>query len=201
MTADLITEKLKARFGEKILDFAKDAINPVAKIVPEAVYEVCKFVKEDSELYFDMCHNLSGYDLGAGRNLVVIYHLFSFRHRHWYVIKTEVPRDGRHIPTVALLWRTADWHEREVYDLFGIRFDGHPDHRRILCPDDWEGWPLRKDYVVQEYYHGIRVPYKEDWNNFDTLAANPERGHFVFQFEKRLPVAGDDGKPVEKSNQ
>jgi NADH-quinone oxidoreductase subunit C len=196
MTPDLIVEKLQARFGDKILEFAKDGIDPAVKVVPDAVHDVCKFLKEEPDLYFDMCHSISGYDLGAGKELGVIYHLFSFKHRHWFAVKTEVPREGSHIPTVAFLWRTADWHEREVYDLFGITFDGHPDHRRILCPDDWEGWPLRKDYVVQEFYHGIRVPYKEDWNKFDTLAANPDRGHYVFQFERRLPVNGD-GKAAE----
>jgi NADH-quinone oxidoreductase subunit C len=199
MTPDLIAEKLQAKFGDKILEFAKGAINPFVKVVPEAVHEVCKFLKEEPDLYFDLCHSVSGYDLGAGKNLGVIYHFFSIRHNHWFTVKTEVPREGGHIPTVAFLWRTADWHEREVYDLFGITFDGHPDHRRILCPDDWEGWPLRKDYVVQEYYHGIRVPYKEDWEKFETLAANPDRGHYVFQFERRLPVSGD-GKPLEEKN-
>ncbi len=72
MTPDLIAEKLKTQFGDKILEFAKDVIDPVAKVAPEAVYDICKFLKDDPELYFDMCHNLSGYDLGAGKNLVVI---------------------------------------------------------------------------------------------------------------------------------
>lgn len=201
MTAADIVQKLRDRFGEKILAFDEKALDPTVQIAPAAVHKVCKFLKDEPDLYFDMCHDLAGYDLGAGKELGVIYHLFSFKHKHWFTLKTEVPREGAHVPTVSLLWRTADWHEREAYDLFGITFDGHLDLRRMLCPDDWEGWPLRKDYKVQEYYHGIRVPYKEDWNNFDTLAANPERGHFVFQFERRLPVASDNGKPVEKSNQ
>ena len=189
MAPNDVAQKLRDRFAEQIIEFNDKALDPFVKVAPAAIQEVCRFLKDEPDLYFDMCHSVSGYDLGAGKNLAVIYHLFSFRHKHWFVVKTEVQRDGAHLPTVSYLWRTADWHEREIYDLFGITFDGHPDHRRILCPDDWEGWPLRKDYVVQEYYHGIRVPYDEDWHEFDTLAVNPERGHYVFAFEKKLPIS------------
>jgi NADH-quinone oxidoreductase subunit C len=197
MTPAQIAERLREKFGDQILGFDEKALDPVAKVAPTAVHAICTFLKEDADLYFDMCHDISGYDLGPGKDLGVIYHLFSFRHKHWFTVKTEVAREGSHIPTVASLWRTADWHEREVYDLYGIVFDGHPDLRRMLCPDDWEGWPLRKDYVVQEYYHGIRVPYDEDWHQFDTLAVNPDRGHYVFAFEKKLPIA-QNGNPSEK---
>jgi len=196
MTPDQIAQRLKQHFGDQILEFKGDAIDPFVRVAPENVLAVCTFLHQQPDLYFDMCHNLSGYDLGPGKPLVVIYHLFSFRHRHWFTVKTEVPREGGHVPTVSYLWRTADWHEREVHDLFGISFDNHPDLRRILCPDDWQGWPLRKDYVVQEYYHGIRVPYGEDWNSFDTFANNFDRGHFVFAFEKRL--SAHDGQPSGK---
>jgi NADH:ubiquinone oxidoreductase subunit C len=75
------------------------------------------------------------------------------------------------VQTVSHIWGTADWHEREAYDMMGIVFDGHPDLRRILCPDDWEGWPLRKDYKVQEFYRGLKVPYP--------VGKQPDRGHWV----------------------
>lgn len=198
MTAADITQKLRERFGDKILAFDDKALDPVIKIAPQDVQELCKYLKDEPSLDFDMCHDLAGYDLGAGKELGVIYHLFSFKHKHWFTIKAELPRDNAHVPTVSLLWRTAEWHEREVFDLFGITFDGNIDLRRILCPDDWEGWPLRKDYKVQEYYHGIRVPYDEDWHNFETLAVNPDRGNYVFAFEKRLPVVSSNGNAAEK---
>jgi len=124
----------------------------------------------------------------------LVYNLFSMKHRHKIALRVDLPRDNPRVPSVESVWRTADWHEREAYDLFGIHFEGHPDLRRILCPDDWEGYPLRKDYVVQEYYHGIRVPYQEDWAKYETFAKNPERGHFVFKFEPRVPnLVGSDG--------
>jgi len=89
----------------------------------------------------------------------VVYHLASLSHGHRIVLKAIVPRDDPHIASVAAIYPTANWHERETYDLMGIVFDGHPDLRRILLPDDWEGHPLRKDYVFPESYHGISNKY------------------------------------------
>jgi NADH-quinone oxidoreductase subunit C len=91
-----------------------------------------------------------------------VYHLFSTALRHKITLKVDVARHGGTLPTVSDIWHTADWHEREAYDFYGMRFENHPDHRRILLPDDWEGHPLLKDYQVQEFYHGIRVPYTGD---------------------------------------
>jgi NADH-quinone oxidoreductase subunit C len=80
-------------------------------------------------------------------------------HRHKVVLKTLVPKEDPHLPTVEHIWKTAQWHEREAYDLYGIIFENHSDLRRILLPDDWEGYPLRKDYQEPEFYRGMRVPY------------------------------------------
>lgn len=195
MTPEQIHEKVNARFGEDILDFKNDVPDPVARVRAEAIFAVCQYLRDEAELAFDTLMCLSGYDLGPEKDLGVIYHLFSLKKRHKFTVKTEIPRAHPRLASVEKLWRTADWHEREAYDLYGIAFENHPDLRRILCPDDWEGWPLRKDYVVQEFYHGMRVPYKEDWHKFDTFSANQDRGHFVFQFEKTLPE--DDQRPSE----
>lgn len=94
--------------------------------------------------------------------VAAIYHLYSMKHRHRLTLRVVMERDGARVPSVAHLWPAANWHEREAYDLVGIVFDGHPDLRRILLPDDWVGHPLRKDYVVQETYEiegeQVRVP-------------------------------------------
>ena len=84
-------------------------------------------------------------------------------HRHTFAVKVYCPRDAASIPSVADLWPAADWHEREAFDMFGIDFPGHPDLRRILCADDWEGFPLRKDYVFPREYHGIPGSVELDW--------------------------------------
>ena len=92
------------------------------------------------------------------------YNLHSMDILHKLEVRIEVLREGGSIFSVANIWRTADWHEREVYDLFGINFEGHPDLRRILLPFDWEGHPLLKDYTTPDYYRGIPVPKdKRGW--------------------------------------
>ncbi len=85
----------------------------------------------------------------------VVYHLFSYRHRHAVVVKAAASRDAPTLPTVSTVWRAAIWQEREIFDLLGVVFTGHPDLRRILLPEDWVGHPLRKDYVEPTEYHGI----------------------------------------------
>lgn len=158
-TAREMHELLVARFGDRILAFDESPLNPSSKVPPEALLEICTWLAAEPELHFDSLMCVSGVDYGAALHLGVVYHLFSMRHHHRLCLKVDLPRDNPRVPSLALLWRVADWLERETYDMFGIVFDGHPDHRRILCPDDWEGFPLRKDYVVQEFYHGVRVPY------------------------------------------
>lgn len=194
MTPEEIYEKLLDQFGENVLEFNGDALDPWIKIKPESTFDISKFLKENSNFEFDSLMCLSGMDYGADSDLGIVYNLFSMKHKHKITLRVDLPRDHPKIPSVEAIWRTADWHEREAFDLFGIHFKGHRDLRRILCPDDWEGFPLRKDYVVQEYYHGIRVPYQEDWAKYETFQRNPERGHFVFRFENKVPdlVASDD---------
>lgn len=196
MTPEQIHQKLQEKFGDDILELNAEVLDPFIKINPARIFEISQFLKDDSDLNFTSLMCLSGMDYGAEDSLGVVYNLHSIKKKHKITIRVDLPRDNPTVPSVETIWRTADWHEREAYDLFGIQFEGHRDLRRILCPDDWEGYPLRKDYIVQEYYNGIRVPYQEDWEKYETFAKNPERGHFVFQFERKVPglVNSKNGK-------
>lgn len=101
-----------------------------------------------------------GSETVTGGNLSVLYHLESLPNRKKLVIKTILPKENPEVPSVTALWASADWQEREAYDMYGIVFTGHPNLIRILMPYDWEyGYPLRKDYKNPEFYQGIKVPY------------------------------------------
>ena len=174
MPGPALFETLKHKFGDKISGANLENIDPWIEVTTDGIVEVCRFLKTDSATQFDMLNCISGVDvfdpdpkkqakLGADPHCEVVYHLSSTVHKHSLVLKVLVPRwrddiEGELpvVPSVAGVWRTADWHEREVYDLSGIWFEGHPDLRRILCPEDWVGYPLRKDYEMPLEYHGIR---------------------------------------------
>ena len=140
-----------------------DQNNKWIQIKAENWFEIAKWLKEDENLFFDSLQCNTGFDLGEGI-LESRYNLHSMKHLHAIEIRIKVSIENPDIPSVESLWRVADWFERETYDMFGINFIGHRDLRRILLPEDWQGWPLRKDYQEQETYHGIVVPkVKEGW--------------------------------------
>lgn len=179
MTPEEIYHALQERFGEDILVFKGEAADPSITVAVSAVHAVGEYLRHDPTTLFDSLMCLSGVDYGPDKSLGVVYHLHSTTHLHKITLKVEVARDDGVVSTVCDIWRTAEWHEREAYDLFGMHFANHPDHRRILLPDDWEGYPLRKDYQVQEFYHGIRVPYTGD---------PPQIGMDVYRFQDREPL-------------
>lgn len=154
MTPQEIFDRLKEKFGNRVLDLTEN-VDPFIRISADAVAEIGLYLRDDEAMGFESLMCLSGVDYPE--HLSLVYHLFSSAHRHKITLKTDLGREDPSLPTVEGVWRVANWHERETYDMFGIVFEGHSDLRRILCPEDWEGWPLRKDYEVQEYYRGIRV--------------------------------------------
>jgi len=138
--------------------------NPQAIIVsPQHIAEVCQVLHKHGQTYFDYLACITALDNGPEvGTLEVIYNLYSIPYNLQLMVKTAVPRNKPGeplpaVPTISHIWQAANWHEREAYDLVGIHFTGHPDLRRILLPADWEGHPLRQDYVPQEQYHGIDI--------------------------------------------
>lgn len=166
MTAPEIIERLQSEFGPAILAVQPEALDPFVQVEPAKIADVCAFLKE--KLRFEILNNLSGVDYhepdakklakaGFEPHLEVLYHLSSFaRPGERFTLKVVLQRANAELPTVSGVWRTADWHERECFDFFGIRFLGHADPRRILLADDWVGHPLLKDYEFPLEYHDIR---------------------------------------------
>jgi NADH-quinone oxidoreductase subunit C/D len=146
---DVSVGKLRERFPAAVLD-ASDFRGETTVVVRAAdILPICQFLRDDPELAYDLCIFVSAVDrlrLGLSPRFVAVYQLYSLQHRLRLRLKAPLPGDQPAVDSVTSVWRAADWHEREVYDLFGIQFRGHPEMRRILMPHDWQGHPLRKDY-------------------------------------------------------
>ena len=143
---------------EKLIPGALEAVvegpgDPFGVLKAESVLPVFRHLRADREMQFDYCVSVSGVD--DRKDLWVVWHLASVPREHRVTFKLRVDRQNPVAPSVTSIWKGADWHERETYDLVGIRFEGHPDLRRILLPEDWAGHPLRKDYEYPDEYQGI----------------------------------------------
>ena len=174
MSGDTLVGKLQTKFGDKITGSNLEALDPWIEVSVEGLPEVMQYLHDDAGLQFDMLNCISAVDYlhtdpkkaakaDFDPHLQIVYHLSSIAKKHTLVVKVIVPRwqddqEGQlpQVPSVQHIWRTADWHEREIFDLSGVDFIGHPNLRRILCPEDWVGYPLRKDYEMPLEYHGIR---------------------------------------------
>lgn len=164
MSFDDIKTLLTNKFGDTVIaGEERTGLQPALIIDPDKIADVCLELRDNPKTYFDFLSCLSGMDYGVNDGRFgVVYHLSSIPYQLQLTLKVSKPnnRDEQDLPSfpsVTSVYRTADWHEREAYDLLGIYFEGHPDLRRILLPDDWEGYPLRKDYQAAEYYKGIKI--------------------------------------------
>jgi NADH-quinone oxidoreductase subunit C len=174
MTPAEIIAVVEAECGARIKSKNAEALDAFVVVEPADLLAICKVLRDHPKLKFAILNCISGVDYleldpkkapkaGYEPHLEVVYHLSSFAHQHRFVVKVLLPRwkDNKpgelpEVPSLANLWPGADWHEREVFDLGGVMFVGHPDLRRILLSDDWVGHPLRKDYEFPLEYHGIR---------------------------------------------
>ncbi|GAA4085592.1 NADH-quinone oxidoreductase subunit C [Mucilaginibacter panaciglaebae] len=159
-----IKQLLIDKFGADVIEGDETSgLQPALLIAPDKITEVCLELRKNPKTYFDFLACLSGVDYGVEAGCFgVVYHLTSMPYQLQLTLKISRPFDRAEggepvFKSVSSVYRTADWHEREAYDLVGIFFEGHPDLRRILLPDDWEGYPLRRDYKNAEYYKGIKI--------------------------------------------
>ena len=174
-TSEEIFNILKEKFGEAIGELISDKpAESVIVVSPMEIDKVCLFLRDEKDLEFNSLMILSGVDDANGEKvkdeneneilkggaLSVYYHLESINLKHKVTLRVSTDRENPEVVSVEEIWRTADWHEREAYDMYGIKFLNHHNLIRILMPYDWEaGYPLRKDYQNPEFYKGMKVPY------------------------------------------
>lgn len=162
MTFEGITEQIKSQNGEIIIEENHESSPKSITIHVKDMISCFQLLYANDQLFFDMLSCITGVDNGKEANTMeVIYNFYSIPFDHHLMVKVNLERGKPEIPSVAHIWKTANWLERETYDMFGINFTNHPDLRRILLPADWQGHPLLKDYEEQETYRGIRVAYGE----------------------------------------
>ena len=148
-TVEEIYQILKDKFRDSIIELKNIQFEPHVIVSPYAIKDISLFLRDEE-----------GATVYVGGTLSVYYHLHSILQNHKLTLKVSTSREDPEVESVESVWRCADWHEREAYDMFGIKFLNHPDLRRILMPYDWEaGYPLRKDYKNPEFYKGMKVPY------------------------------------------
>jgi NADH-quinone oxidoreductase subunit C len=143
----LVLEKLASRFGGAILSTHSNFGNDTAVVAREKIVEICTFLRDDADLRFDLAVDITGVDyLGETPRFEVVYHLYSVEKKQRVRLKARVPAEDPTIDSVSGVWIGMNWYEREAFDMYGIRFNDHPDLRRILLPETFVGHPLRKDY-------------------------------------------------------
>jgi len=156
MDPEQIVKLIEEQFPGEVQGMMSHAGQVGVLLRKDRLREVCLFLRDDAAIRMDHLADLTAVDYSAypgdtGPRFEVVYNLISTLHRHRIRLKVRVPEEDPRVETVSSVWNTANWHERETYDLMGVRFDGHPDLRRILMPEDWEGHPLRKEYPLKGY--------------------------------------------------
>lgn len=156
----LALDRLLEKFSDEVIRSHADHGDETAVMKPGKLVEVMTFLKHDPAVRFEMLTDLTGVDLLGLEEprFQVVYHLYSLSKRHRLRIKVPLPENDPVVPSVVGVWKAANWMEREAWDLYGIRFEGHPDLRRILMYPEFEGHPLRKDYPMEK-----RQPIVPPW--------------------------------------
>lgn len=158
---EIIPQKLKERFPEieiEVSDFRNDL---TLKFDKQFIAEAALFLRDDGELQFNFCEDVTAIDWAKRRDrFTVVYHIFSMKNSFRLRLKCDVDESDLTIDTVSQVWKTADWHEREAFDMYGIKFNNHPDLRRLYMPEEFEYYPLRKDFPLMGIPGSLSLPKK-----------------------------------------
>jgi NADH-quinone oxidoreductase subunit C len=158
-----IVNRLKNKYLNEIADVSEFRDQVFVSVKRERISDICRFLHDDPDIYMDYLVDLCGVDYPDRQHRYeVVYNLYSIKHKHRIMLKALIPADNPSVDSVVPIWSGANWHEREACDMYGIVFNGHPDLRRILMPDDWEGYPLRKDYP-------LKGPEDTEYKGFEEL--------------------------------
>ena len=184
MTHEELLKEIKARFSnaEEIQapsGQVQAGLEPEVKVAPQDIKALCEHLKNNALLSFDFPNFLTAVDWIQENRFEVVYHLFSTLHKHAITLKVSLGRENPEIDSVTPVWPGMDWQEREVYDLFGIRFKGHPNPKRILLWEGYPGWPLRKDYIHtrDKYDSGLEVGIPKDQGGEGSPIEPPPGAH------------------------
>ena len=158
---EIIQNRLNANFPNLQKEFSEYKDELTLQIPKSEIVEVSKILKNDSELSFIHCEDVTAIDWAKRKNrFTVVYHLFSLKNKFRLVVKVDVDESDCTVDTVSSVWRSANWNEREVYDMYGIKFNNHPDLRRMYMPEEFEYHPLRKDFPVLGIPGSLPLPKK-----------------------------------------
>jgi NADH-quinone oxidoreductase subunit C len=158
---EILTQKLQTNFPDAEFEFSEFRGEFNIKLDKKFINPICKFLKEDSELEFLLCEDMTAVDWATRKNrFTVVYHIFSLKHSFRLVLKADVDESECNIDTVSSVWKTSNWQERECYDMYGIKFNNHPDLRRIYMPEEFEYYPLRKDFPLMGIPGSLPLPKK-----------------------------------------
>lgn len=158
---ELISQKLQQNFSEAGLEFSEYKGELSVKLNKKFINPICEYLKEDPELEFLLSEDITAVDWATRKNrFTVVYHIFSLKHNFRLVIKADVDEADCNIDTVSSVWKASNWQERECYDMYGIKFNNHPDLRRIYMPEEFEYYPLRKDFPLLGIPGSLPLPKK-----------------------------------------
>lgn len=155
MTPDEIRQVLATELSADIALTTAEIGDPCIYVPSELWVKANEVARHNAELKFDFLRSITATDYPDEKQIEVTNHLFSYAYKHAITLKCRVDRDAPILPTITHVWPAANWHEREAFDLLGVQFSGHPNLKRLLLPEDWVGYPLRKDYKQEEYYQGV----------------------------------------------